>query len=90
MRQFFIDRGYLEVETPHRIPPLPGILYRCDPFWGLFLHTSPELCMKRLLAAGMKKSFRSADAGAKEKGEHFISRNSRSLNGTGQTVTTGI
>ena len=58
IRNFFITRGYLEVETPHRIPanaPEPHI----DPVpsgdWAL--HTSPELAMKRLLAAGHEKIF---------------------------------
>ena len=58
IRSFFIARDYLEVETPHRIPanaPEPHI----DPVpsgdWTL--HTSPELAMKRLLAAGHEKIF---------------------------------
>ena len=58
VRAFFIERDYLEVETPHRIPanaPEPHI----DPVpsgdWAL--HTSPELAMKRLLAAGHEKIF---------------------------------
>lgn len=53
IRSFFDSRGFLEVETPHRIPanaPEEHI----DPFsseaW--FLHTSPEICMKRLLSQG--------------------------------------
>lgn len=58
IRQFFIDRGYLEVETPHRIPaPAPESHIDAVPSGSWFLHTSPELCMKRMLAAGYKKIF---------------------------------
>ncbi len=58
IRQFFIDRGYLEVETPHRIPaPAPESYIDAIPSGTWFLHTSPELCMKRLLAAGYEKIF---------------------------------
>lgn len=58
IRIFFIDRGYLEVETPHRIPaPAPEPHIDAISSDGWFLHTSPELCMKRLLAAGHKKIF---------------------------------
>ena len=58
IRRFFIDRGYLEVETPHLIPanaPEPHI----DPVAAGTgaLHTSPELAMKRLLAAGYEQLF---------------------------------
>ena len=57
-RAFFIGRGYLEVETPHRIPanaPEPHIDPVGSGTWAL--HTSPELSMKRLLAAGYEKLF---------------------------------
>ena len=58
IRQFFIDRGYLEVETPHRIPaPAPESHIDAIPSGLWFLHTSPELCMKRMLAAGYEKIF---------------------------------
>lgn len=58
IRQFFIDRGYLEVETPHRIPaPAPEIHIDALPSGAWYLHPSPELCMKRLLAAGYEKIF---------------------------------
>ena len=58
IRKFFIDRGYLEVETPVLIPaPAPeGNIDALESRKG-FLHTSPELCMKRLLAAGYSKIF---------------------------------
>ena len=58
IRQFFIDHGYLEVETPHRIPaPAPESYIDAVPSKDWFLHPSPELCMKRLLAAGYEKIF---------------------------------
>lgn len=58
IRQFFIDRGYLEVETPHRIPaPAPETHIDAIPSGDWYLHPSPELCMKRLLAAGYDKIF---------------------------------
>jgi lysyl-tRNA synthetase class 2 len=58
IRSFFIDRGYLEVETPHRIPanaPEPHIAAVAS--GACALHTSPELAMKRLLAAGYEQLF---------------------------------
>ena len=58
VRHFFIDRGYLEVETPYRIPanaPEPHIDVVTSETWAL--QTSPELAMKRLLAAGYEQLF---------------------------------
>ncbi|RPJ08080.1 MAG: EF-P lysine aminoacylase GenX, partial [Deltaproteobacteria bacterium] len=58
IRLFFIDHDYLEAETPHRIPaPAPEFYIDAIPSGDWFLHTSPELCMKRLLAAGYEKIF---------------------------------
>lgn len=58
IRLFFLQQGYLEVETPHRIPaPAPEAHIDAVPADGWFLHTSPELCMKRLLAAGYPRIF---------------------------------
>lgn len=58
IRAFFVQRGYLEVETPHRIPGnAPELHIDAVPSGGWFLHTSPELCMKRLLAAGYPRLF---------------------------------
>ncbi len=58
IREFFLEKGYLEVETPHRIPaPAPESHIDAVPADGWFLHTSPELCMKRLLAAGYARVF---------------------------------
>jgi len=58
IRQFFNEKGYLEVETPHRIPaPAPESHIDAIPSGSWFLHTSPELCMKRMMAAGYGKIF---------------------------------
>jgi len=58
VRKFFIHHGYLEIETPHRIPaPAPEAHIDAEVSGDWFLHTSPELCMKRLLAAGFSKIF---------------------------------
>jgi len=58
IRIFFIGHGYLEVETPIRIPaPAPEAFIDAEASGSWFLHTSPELCMKRLLAAGFSKIF---------------------------------
>lgn len=58
IRNFFIEGGYLEVETPLRIPaPPPESHIDALPAGGWFLHTSPELCMKRMLAAGYERLF---------------------------------
>ncbi|NNF97987.1 MAG: EF-P lysine aminoacylase GenX [Desulfobacteraceae bacterium] len=58
IRRFFIDDGFLEVETPNRIPaPAPEAHIDAEVSGQLYLHTSPELCMKRLLAAGYSRIF---------------------------------
>lgn len=58
IRRFFISGGYLEVETPLRIPaPAPESHIDPIPADGWFLQTSPELCMKRMLAAGYERLF---------------------------------
>jgi len=58
IRHFFTERNYLEVETPCLIPaPAPEHHIDAIPAGGGFLHTSPELCMKRLLAAGYPRIF---------------------------------
>jgi len=58
IRSFFYEQGYLEVDTPIRLPvliPESHILPFSSEGW--FLHTSPEICMKRLLAAGNEQLF---------------------------------
>ena len=58
IRLYFFERDYIEVDTPLRLPVLipesnlvPFASEDC------FLHTSPELCMKRLLARGCSRIF---------------------------------
>lgn len=72
IRHFFIQNDFLEVETPLRIPaPAPEEHIEAIPSGDWFLQTSPELCMKRLLAAGFQqifqisKCFRAAERGSK-------------------------
>lgn len=58
VRKFFIDQDYLEVETPCRIPaPAPEVHIDALASGDWFLQTSPELCMKQLLAAGYHRIF---------------------------------
>ncbi len=58
VRTFFSEHCFLEVDTPIR---QPVIIPECniEPIIadGQYLQTSPELCMKRLLAAGCDKIF---------------------------------
>jgi len=58
IREFFDAEGFLEVETPIRVPAVTPE-YHIDPFrseeW--FLITSPELQMKMLLAKGYEKIY---------------------------------
>ncbi|MDG2244681.1 MAG: EF-P lysine aminoacylase EpmA [Rhodospirillaceae bacterium] len=68
VRQYFIDQGFMEVETP-AIQLSPGIDRHIQPFHlsvrgpfdqqvrSRYLHTSPEFAMKKLLAAGETKIF---------------------------------
>jgi elongation factor P--(R)-beta-lysine ligase len=63
IRDFFYERGYPEVETPNLVknpPPDPHI----DPVTAYigergpyYLHTSPEMSMKKLLARGRSRIF---------------------------------
>lgn len=58
IREWFFDRDYLEVATPVRIPaPAPEAHIDAQASGTWFLHPSPELCMKRLLAAGYPRIF---------------------------------
>jgi len=58
IRMFFAGHDYLEVETPVRIPaPAPETHIDAIESENMFLRTSPELCMKRLLAAGYPRIF---------------------------------
>ncbi len=61
IRSFFLEQGFLEVQTPVRTPaPAPELHIDAVPADGWFLNTSPELYMKRLLAAGYEKIFQIA------------------------------
>lgn len=58
IRVFFSENDFLEVETPIRMPaPAPETHIDAEASGTWFLHTSPELCMKRLLAAGYPRIF---------------------------------
>lgn len=58
IRSFFVSQGFLEVDTPQRIPANAPEEY-IEPFasrdW--YLQTSPEMCMKRLLCRGHERIF---------------------------------
>ena len=58
VRGFFTDRGFVEIDTPVRIPA-PALELHIDaiPSADQYLRTSPELHMKRLLAAGYERIF---------------------------------
>lgn len=58
VRSFFRGRGYIEVDTPIRLPVLlPETHIKPFSSEGWFLQTSPEQCMKRLLAQGCRQLF---------------------------------
>ena len=63
VRDYFAREHFLEVETPLRVPA-PGVDLHLDavPAQGGYLITSPELHMKRLLAAGFPRVFQLARA----------------------------
>ena len=89
IRAFFAARGVLEVETPvlsRAAVPDPAIEPLRSRYTGpgaahgqvLYLHTSPELAMKRLLAAGsgpvyqLARVFRDAEAGPRHNPEFSL------------------
>uniref|UniRef100_UPI004055BF00 EF-P lysine aminoacylase EpmA n=1 Tax=Candidatus Electronema sp. TaxID=2698783 RepID=UPI004055BF00 len=58
VRSFFHSRDYLETDTPVRLPALiPEAEIQPLRSEERFLQTSPELCMKRLLAGGCERLF---------------------------------
>jgi elongation factor P--(R)-beta-lysine ligase len=71
LRDFFFERGFIEVETPLAADEVIPELH-IEPFQladGSLLQASPELCMKRLLAEGAEaifqitRSFRRGESG---------------------------
>jgi lysyl-tRNA synthetase class 2 len=57
-REFFRGRGFLEMETPVRVPAIaPEINISPVMSESWYLITSPELHMKRLMAAGFERIF---------------------------------
>jgi lysyl-tRNA synthetase class 2 len=75
IRRFFIKRGYLEIETPNLIQsPAPEVHIDAIITADGFMHTSPELCMKRLLSAGYSMIFQICKCYRKgERGKHHLS-----------------
>ncbi len=58
IRTFFTSRGFLEVDTPIRLPHLiPERHIEPIKADNGYLQTSPELCMKRLLAGSCERIF---------------------------------
>jgi lysyl-tRNA synthetase class 2 len=79
LREWFEGEGFLEVETPARVPS-PGQEPHLDaiPAGGWWLATSPEYHMKRLVGAGYQrivqigKAFRGGERGAHHQSEFTI------------------
>lgn len=58
VRSFFYTQGYIEIDTPVRIPrPALEDYIDAEPSADWYLRTSPELHMKRLICAGYDKIF---------------------------------
>jgi elongation factor P--(R)-beta-lysine ligase len=69
LRRFFRERGFLEVDTPVVLPAnAPEANIDAIPAGSGWLRTSPELHMKRLLAAGYENIFQLGPCG--RDGEH--------------------
>jgi lysyl-tRNA synthetase class 2 len=74
IRHYFINQGFLEVDTPVRIPvPAPEAHIEPEDSGSWFLQTSPELCMKRLLAQGSSALFQICKCfRCNERGAHHL------------------
>lgn len=72
IRGFFVARDFVEVDTPVRLPaPALEAFIDAVPSGDWYLRTSPELHMKRLLAAGMPRIFQMAPCFRQgERGHH--------------------
>ncbi len=58
LRSFFCAKGFLEIETPTRVrAPAPEDHINAPPAGRHFLRSSPELHLKRLVAAGYERVF---------------------------------
>lgn len=58
IRRFFVSQSFIEVETPVRLPcPALELHIDAEPAGAYYLRTSPELFLKRLLAAGHERVF---------------------------------
>ncbi len=58
IRTFFYERGFTEVETPIRLEtPCMELHIDAEPSGDHYLRTSPEICHKKLLAAGYERIF---------------------------------
>jgi lysyl-tRNA synthetase class 2 len=58
LRNFFITKNYIEIETPVRISaPAIEVHIDAEPSGECYLRTSPELHMKRLLSEGFERIF---------------------------------
>jgi elongation factor P--(R)-beta-lysine ligase len=103
IRRFFLEQDFLEVETPLRIPaPAPESHIDAVASERWFLQTSPELCMKRLLAAGYPrifqicKCFRAGERGDRHLPEFTIlewyrgGTDYRTLMGDCESLITGV
>jgi len=85
LRSFFVSQQFLEVDTPIRQPlliPEANITPLASEDW--FLQASPELCMKRLLAAGCQRIFQLCNCFRKGERAVCIWRSSPCWSGTGQ------
>ncbi|HYP62839.1 MAG TPA: amino acid--tRNA ligase-related protein, partial [Acidocella sp.] len=61
VRAFFAARGYTEVDTPYAVmAPGEEVHLRARPAGDLWLNTSPEFAMKKLLAGGSGPIFQLA------------------------------
>ncbi|MCX7008931.1 MAG: hypothetical protein NTY53_17080, partial [Kiritimatiellaeota bacterium] len=58
IRRWFVEHDFVEVETPVRLAaPALELHINAEPAGDRFLRTSPELHMKRLIAAGAQRIF---------------------------------